>query len=213
MFVDKRDERDWYTKHRSADVDEPGKSSWLSRCHVGIQNAKRPQRDETTRFILRVFIAFHPHLRFSMRSQLRRDSERETALQTTSFVADFQKYVILYIYLLTAEKNKYFFKIRTVSTPFSVCSPVCLEKAQFELQNPQYKYQLNLRHSLYSKNLPSYFFVVEPSQIFSRINNLTIQTRKTVLAKQVSNATKRGTNTYSTLSITLINESHLRLHS
>ena len=39
--------------------------------------------------------------------------------------------------------------------------------------------------------LPSFFFFVEPNQILSRINNLTIQTRTTVLSHQVL-VPKRG---------------------
>ena len=65
---------------------------------------------------------------------------------------------------------------------------------------------------------PSFFFVVcllETNQIFSRINNLTIQTRTTTLQNKYSypNAVKRSINTSSTPLIILINENRLRLHS
>ena len=52
-------------------------------------------------------------------------------------------------------------------------------------------------------------------RIFSRINNLTIQARTTILQNKYSyrNAVKRSINTSSTPLIILINESRLRLHS
>ena len=58
-------------------------------------------------------------------------------------------------------------------------------------------------------------FVFSTNRIFSRINNLTIQTRTTILQNKYSypNAAKRSINASSTPLIILINESRLRLHS
>ena len=58
-------------------------------------------------------------------------------------------------------------------------------------------------------------FVFSTNRIFSRINNLTIQTRTTSLQNKYSylNAVKRSISTSSTPLIILINESRLRLHS
>ena len=65
--------------------------------------------------------------------------------------------------------------------------------------------------------LPSSFFLscVFWIRIFSRRNNLTIQTRTTSLQNKYSylNAVKRSIDTSSTPLIILINESRLRLHS
>ena len=57
--------------------------------------------------------------------------------------------------------------------------------------------------------------LLETNQIFSRINNLTIQTRTTSVQNKYSylNAVKRSINTSSAPLIILINESRLRLHS
>ena len=58
-------------------------------------------------------------------------------------------------------------------------------------------------------------FVFSTNRIFSRINNLTIQTRTTTLQNKYSyrNAVKRSINTSCTPLITLINGSRLWLHS
>jgi len=66
--------------------------------------------------------------------------------------------------------------------------------------------------------LNSSFFwscVSSTNKIFSRTNNLTIQTRTTILQNKYSylNAVKRSINASSTPLIILINESRLRLHS
>ena len=58
-------------------------------------------------------------------------------------------------------------------------------------------------------------FVFSTNRNFSRISNLTIQARTTILQNKYSylNAVKRSINTSSTPLIILINESRLRLHS
>ena len=57
--------------------------------------------------------------------------------------------------------------------------------------------------------------VSSTNRIFSRTNNLTIQTRTTILENKYSypNAVKRSINTSSTPWIILINENRLRLYS
>jgi hypothetical protein len=66
--------------------------------------------------------------------------------------------------------------------------------------------------------LTSSFFlscVSSTIRIFSRINNLTIQTRTTILQNKYAylNAVKRSINASSTPLIILINDSRLRLYS